>query len=131
MKNVSFVESDLSGLMTKDSNLWNARGSVYTDTKETKTITKLLEYLKEKNVLKIGSIEGMDAYFQDLENILKRYQEEKTSEWAEWLHYWTNCIHRNHITSFPNNKNFEDCLDEYCIAAQQTLHELGNKAMVS
>lgn len=93
---------------------------------ERQTIIRILNYLIDRDILKIAKIEGLSDYFEELEAILKKYRLEKTIEWRDWLKYWTEGIHSNHITKFPDNKDFRDCTNEYCLAAQQTLQELGS-----
>ena len=97
---------------------------VYADSPERKVVIELLEYLIDQKVLKIESIEGMDSHFHTLEGIIKSYHHIKEMEYYAWVKYLSNGIHKNHITKFPDNKEIENCRDEFCRSAINTIGEL-------
>ncbi len=92
--------------------------------REKLTVYKILNYLLENGVLKKDSVEGMDEHFPVLEKILRDHLELERQNYVSWLNYWASGVHRSHTTQVPDNKNIEDCINEYCISILQTIREL-------
>ena len=84
-------------------------------------VYRVLDYLLSKNVLKVTSIEGMDAHFNSLESIFYDYQLEERMKFVKWAEYWKALNHKNHSTPFTNP---EQCLAETCISIKSTIQEL-------
>jgi hypothetical protein len=57
------------------------------DRLENLLIIKILDYLLQKKVLKVESIEGMDQYFNDLEKMIRDYNELRDTKFESYISY--------------------------------------------
>jgi hypothetical protein len=84
-------------------------------------VYRILDYLLAQNVLKIGSIEGMEDHFTPLENILSDYLKEERTKFKTWTEYWTSLVHKNHQTPYILP---DECQVEACQSIRRTIKEL-------
>ncbi len=89
-----------------------------------RAVVRILDHLLFSGTLKQSSIEGMDEQFAPLEKILEDLQWEQKERFKEWLDHWLNWIHKGHITTMPNNKDIQNCFNEFCLSGLKTLKEL-------
>ncbi len=97
---------------------------MYEETKGRKFVIEILDFLLERGLLKKECAEGMDGHYVDLEKILKKYQSAKSKEFKDWLEYWAQAVHRNHIMQFPDNRDITKCTHEFCLSSLKTCTEL-------